>query len=117
MPRTSPYLVQLSLGERQELSRIARCYTLPYFLVIRAQMILWAADGMRNDLIALRLNTRREVVSVWRKRFATTDSTEIARRKNPLARLRCLYDLPRTGRPHGLSGESIPTSPLLSAGP
>lgn len=28
-----------------------------------------AADGMDNDEIAARLDTRREVVSQWRKRF------------------------------------------------
>ena len=32
-------------------------------------MILLAAQGLDNDEIALRLNTRREVVSMWRKRF------------------------------------------------
>jgi transposase len=42
---------------------------LPYFEVLRAKMILLAAQGLDNDEIALRLNTRREVVSMWRKRF------------------------------------------------
>ena len=28
-----------------------------------------AADGLDNDEIALRLNTSRDVVSMWRKRF------------------------------------------------
>jgi len=32
-------------------------------------MILHAADGMANHEIAERLDTRREVVSLWRKRF------------------------------------------------
>jgi len=32
-------------------------------------MILTSADGMDNDQIAVRLDTRREVVSQWRKRF------------------------------------------------
>jgi transposase len=32
-------------------------------------MILLAAEGLHNDEIAARLNTRREVVSQWRKRF------------------------------------------------
>jgi transposase len=34
-------------------------------------MILYAADGMSNDKIAAYLDTRREVVSLWRKRFFT----------------------------------------------
>jgi transposase len=32
-------------------------------------MILLAAEGLQNDEIAARLDTRREVVSQWRKRF------------------------------------------------
>lgn len=32
-------------------------------------MILLAGEGLSNDRIASRLDTRREVVSMWRKRF------------------------------------------------
>ena len=69
MPRKSPFRIELSADELAELSRRAAKYTLPYFEVIRAKMILMAADGMDNDQIAARLDTRREVVSQWRKRF------------------------------------------------
>ena len=48
---------------------LARSYTLPYWQVMRAQMVLMAAEGMRNDQIAARLHCGREVVSQWRKRF------------------------------------------------
>jgi len=69
MPRKSPFRIELSPDELGELSRRATKYTLPYFEVVRAKMILMAADGMDNDQIAARLDTRREVVSQWRKRF------------------------------------------------
>ena len=69
MPRKSPFLIDLSACESSELSRRASKYTLPYFAVVRAKMILMAADGMDNDQIAARLDTRREVVSQWRKRL------------------------------------------------
>jgi hypothetical protein len=69
MPRSSPYLIKLSGQEERELLRRAAKYTLPYFEVVRAKMILLAADGLANDQIAARLDTRREVVSMWRKRF------------------------------------------------
>ena len=65
----SKHIRELSSDEFAELSRRAVKYTLPYFEVIRAKMILMAADGMDNDQIAVRLDTRREVVSQWRKRF------------------------------------------------
>ena len=69
MPRKSPYEIVLSPDEVLELSKRASKYTLPYFTVIRAKMILLAAQGLANDEIANRLDTRREVVSMWRKRF------------------------------------------------
>ena len=69
MPRKSPFRIELSPSEYAELSRRAAKYTLPYFEVVRAKMILMAAGGMDNDEIAARLDTRREVVSQWRKRF------------------------------------------------
>jgi len=46
-------------------------YTLPYFQVQRAKMILYAAQGLSNDEIAACLDTRREGVSLWRKRLFT----------------------------------------------
>ena len=69
MPRSSPYTIRLSSAEEAELRRRAAKYTLPYFQVQRAKMILYAAEGMANEEIATYLDTRREVVSVWRKRF------------------------------------------------
>ena len=69
MPRKSPYHIVLSPAETQELTRRAQKYSLAYFQVQRAKMILLAAQGVDNEEIARRLDTRREVVSLWRKRF------------------------------------------------
>jgi len=51
------------------LESMARSYTSPYWHVTRARMVLLAADGLRNDQIAARLDCGRDVVSQWRKRF------------------------------------------------
>jgi len=69
MPRSSAFVMYLAVEEAHELKRRATKYTLPYFEVQRARMILMASQGMSNDEIAARLDTRREVVSLWRKRF------------------------------------------------
>ena len=69
VPRQSPFKIKLTAQERQELESRAVKYTLPYCQVIRAKMVLHAADGLSNDAIAQCLDTRREVVSQWRKRF------------------------------------------------
>jgi transposase len=68
----------------------ARKYTLPYREVIRAKIVLLAADGLRNDEIAARLDTRREIVSKWRKRFFEQG-------------LAGLLERPRAGRPPAFS--------------
>jgi len=69
MPRESPYRIRLSGKERATLEAMARRYTSPYREVVRARIVLYAAEGLRNDQIAARLDTPRQIVSKWRKRF------------------------------------------------
>jgi len=85
MPRKSPFSVILTEEERQRLETIARQYTSPYCDVIRAKIVLLAAQDLPNDVISSRLDTPRQIVSKWRKRFC-------------LARLPGLDDEPRGGR-------------------
>ncbi len=93
MPRKSPYVISLSAAETHELTRRATKYTLPYFQVQRARMILLAAEGWTNEEIATHLDTRREVVSLWRKRFFEQ-------------RLAGLEERPRPGRPRAFPPRS-----------
>lgn len=65
----SPYVLELTPSSETRSKRRARKYTLPYRDVLRAKIVLMAAAGMDNDEIAARLDTRREIVSKWRKRF------------------------------------------------
>ena len=69
MPRHSPFTIRVSRQERQILEGRARKYTLPYFEVLRAKIVLLAATGQPNDEIAATLSIGRDVVSLWRKRF------------------------------------------------
>jgi len=69
MARMSPYVIELSPDERRELEARARKYTSPYRDVLRAKIVLLAAQGLSNDRIAARLDTPRQIVSKWRKRF------------------------------------------------
>jgi transposase len=69
MPRKSPFDLDLTEDERASLESMARKYTSPYRDVIRAKIILYAAQGLANDIIAARLDTPRQIVSKWRKRF------------------------------------------------
>jgi len=90
MPRISPFLITLTNSERTTLQEIARKYTSPYFHVVRAKVILMAAQGLRNDQIAQRVCLPRQIVSKWRKRFFEE-------------RLEGLENLPRSGRPPSFS--------------
>jgi len=60
MPRTSPYSITLAEAERAELEARARRYTSPYSEVVRAKIVLYAADGLGSDEIAARLDTPRQ---------------------------------------------------------
>ncbi len=93
MPRKSPFAIVLSEEERQHLDSLARQYTSPYCEVIRAKIILLAAEGFSNEVISSRLDTPRQIVSKWRKRFC-------------LARLPGLEGEPRGGRKARFSPQS-----------
>ena len=86
MARKSGFVIELSGEERAELQRRVACYTLPHKVVVRAKMILYAADGEANTEIARRLETAADVVGRWRKRFFEQ-------------RLAGLEDRERAGRP------------------
>jgi transposase len=88
MPRVSPYAIRLSNAEKSVLETKARKYTSPYYSVLRARIVLLAAQGRPNDQIAASLSIPRQIVSKWRKRFFEE-------------RLAGLEDEPRTGRPRG----------------
>ena len=61
--------VTLSDKERARLTRWARGRSTPARLVLRAKIVLRAADGQRNDAIALELGCTRRTVGTWRERF------------------------------------------------
>jgi Winged helix-turn helix len=86
MPRHSPFPIVLTGREKAALEDIARKYTSPYFMVVRAKAILLAAKGLRNDQIAGQVSLPRQIISKWRKRFFEE-------------RLDGLENLPRPGRP------------------
>ena len=90
MPQTSPYTIVLTEAEHAHLGALARQYTAPYAQVMRAKIILCAAEGLGNDQIAARLDLPRKSVVKWRKRFYQ-------------ARVTGLDDQPRPGRPAAFS--------------
>lgn len=86
----SPREIALSADERRELERRSGCYTASYAQVVRAKIVLLAAEGVANNEIAARLDTSPQVVHRWRKRFFEQ-------------RLEGLEDRKRSGRPRVFS--------------
>jgi transposase len=82
----SPFQISLGAGERRALKRAARSQAVPHRQVVRARIVLDAAAGLPNALIARRVGVAPNTVRKWRKRFWT----------HGYAGLR---DRPRPGRP------------------
>ena len=87
--------IHLTSEQRQQLQTAARSRSLPLRVVERAQIVLLAADGLRNDQIAGRLSTSRFKVSRWRERYARQGFAGIEK------------DAPRPGRTPAVTPETV----------
>ena len=86
MARRSPFEVQLSAEERAVFEERASSRTMAHAEVVRARIVLLAADGARNVDIAKEVGVCVDVASKWRPRFC-------------MEGLEGLKDRPRSGRP------------------
>ena len=83
--------IELTDEERKQLTKWSRGRSTPARLVLRAKILLAAADGKLNKDIAAELDCKRETVARWRNRFAEQAEGE---------RLMSLeQDAPRPGHP------------------
>jgi transposase len=62
--------ITLTINEREQLERWSRGHQTPRSLAERAQIVLLAAQGMRNDAIREKSGCRLARVSKWWRRFA-----------------------------------------------
>lgn len=83
--KTAPALV-LREGDRVELERLTRSGTVRASSAQRARIVLLAADGVGNQMIADTVGVSRPTVNLWRDRYAERG-------------LAGLVDEPRPGRP------------------
>ena len=101
MTRRSPYVIELSAADRAALKQRARAYTAPHHQVMRAKIVLLAAAGVENTVIADRLDVGVQLVSKWRKRFFEEG-------------LDGLKDRQRTGRPRAFPPVAVVTVKALA---
>jgi hypothetical protein len=83
---SSPYVICLGDADRAELESLSRRGLAPFRLVLRARIVLLAAAGMANRVIAERLGICEDTPRKWRRRYCAQG-------------IEGLTDAPRPGRP------------------
>ena len=83
MSRPSPFVVTLTAIQRRVLEGRVRKPTAEQREVVRARIVLAAADGQQNLQIAGRLGVAVNTVSKWRKRFVEEGLSGLGDRKRP----------------------------------
>ncbi len=86
--------IELSAAERAELEGLARRRKTAQGLARRARIVLAAADGLQNKVIAALIGSDPNTVGKWRRRFAERG-------------LDGLYDEPRPGAPRRIGDDAI----------
>ena len=105
------YEIKLSFAERQRLEALLRAGKTEQRVAQRAALILLADGGTNNQQIAHQLETSRNWVQKWRKRFAqyAAPQPKLGQKPEPLGRWQALEDLPRSGRPTFFSPAGAPS--------
>jgi hypothetical protein len=104
MTRHSPFVIKPSAADRAVLEKRSRSYNARHADVVRAKIVLLAADGHQNTAIAARLDVHVNVVRTWRKRFFE-------------AGLDGLADRPRPGRPRSSPADVVAEAEAMCESP
>src|SRR3989440_12693401 len=93
MPLPPAAGLALSSTERKQLIALGRHRSSPRGIVLRINIVLGAAEGLANRVLARKLSTSVPTVLLWRERFESGGIAGI------------LEDRPRSGRPKQISAE------------
>jgi putative transposase len=113
MPGRVAKAVSVTPCQREILERIIRAHQSSQAHVIRARIILYAADGLINEQIAACLSLTRQCVSIWRSRWAAAfavlcrieDEEDERGLKKHIEKV--LSDAPRPGMPPKFGAEQV----------
>ena len=81
-------------ADRLQLTSVANSRSLPHGLVVRARLVLMAADGLANSAIAQKLGLSQQSVCLWRRRYLEGG-------------IQGLHDELKPGRPRSVSDEMV----------
>ena len=93
MPRAAAPALMISEEERYELAQLIGMRKVPQSIGLRARIVLGAADGIGNKVLARELETSLPTVLLWRQRFLESRLMGI------------LQERPRSGRPKKITPE------------
>lgn len=93
MPFAPASALEVSDAERRELSLLTGSRAAPQGIAMRARIVLGAAAGVANKVLARQLSTSLPTVLLWRRRFEEEGLIGI------------LEDRPRSGRPKQVSAD------------
>jgi transposase len=94
MPLPPAAGLALSDSERNQLKALGRQRSAPRGIVLRINIVLGAAEGLANRVVARKLSTSVPTVLLWRKRFEADGIAGL------------LEDRPRSGRPKRISEQT-----------
>ena len=103
MPGPQATYIELDTETRQLLEGLVRRHATPQQQAQRARIVLLAADGKSNTQIASEVAVTREMVILWRDRWASFAALPLAE----LSVSERLEDAPRPGAPMRLTAEQI----------
>ena len=87
-------VLTMDVEQRKQVESISSSRSLPYGIVRRAKIVLMAADGMTNTVIAQKLHLSNPSVGKWRNRFIRYG-------------VQGLHDELRPGRPRSIDDERV----------
>lgn len=103
MPGPQPVCIEMDQESRQRLNDLIRRYSTPQQLVVRARIILLAAEGKNHTQIAQELGISVDMARLWRNRwygFAGIPLDELSASER-------LEDGPRAGKPSTITPEQV----------
>ncbi len=99
----TPPVIEVSGAERNELERLVRARTTEQLVVLRARIVLAAADGLNNTQVAAALGIAAKTARQWRGRWRAVGA--VPREEESVAER--LADAPRSGAPPRLTADEI----------
>src|SRR5579859_2849913 len=96
MPLPPAVGLALDNADRKELMAIRQHRSAPRGLVLRINIILGAAEGLANRVLARNLSTSVPTVLLWRKRYESDGIREISKIVHDLG---ARNESPRSGKP------------------